>query len=761
MVVRSPLSFRIGDVVAGKYRIDAPPVEGGMALVYQATDMIGRRVALKMISSRYANDPEFRERFHGEAEKAARIDHPNVVPVLDYGESNACPYIAMPYINGRNLREMIAARGKLDPAGTVAVIEQVAAALDAAHALGIVHRDVKPANILVEESTSHVFLADFGIAKALDEDRTKTSILGTEFYLAPERRRGESTKLSDIYSLGVILWEALAGFDVPPLATETASGRRAVSEDLTSVVRKAVELDPACRYQSAGELARAAREALPSETGPVYNRRGPFHEPLSTMLCPQVIKLCDRALDSIGNPTARMEIRRVRATLGEPLTIAIAGGAGVGKSTIVNALLEAQVAETGAGGTTRHVTWYRHGPPRAELVMRGGERRPIPFVPRERLPDVTEVAPTDVTALEVYLEAELLESVTLVDTPGIDASGSSSAAALSVLGVSDMTEDVSKAEALLFAIAADAEDSDHDLLDAFHRRFRGTHASAVNAIGILTRADTRVLAAPAGRPAEQLAEQARAALGQLVTAMVPVYGLLGETVNADRLGDEDTDAVLALSDEQRTNLISGETHALDEEPAGISRLRGKVGQLGLRCMAELAQSGQLTTVEAKRTLRELSGIGELTKHLDRLRLRSDVLKADTALRELESLYWRHKHELQQLYDEIAELRARGPDMYLLPLISEFDRCARGEVALDASMLQEMERLLTGRTLGERVGLDADVGVGDVRAAAKERLRAWRTYGVVGRGGTQVALVAGVVANAYGGVLDSLEPGEDR
>jgi serine/threonine protein kinase len=250
----------IGKTLAG-YRIDALIARGGMGVVYRATHLsLERSVALKVITGELAGREGFRERFLRESRLAARLDHPAVVPVYDAREVDGELIVAMRLVEGGDLRRAIDREGPLQPARAIALLGQVADALDAAHAAGIVHRDVKPHNILVEGDRA--YLSDFGLAKALGESGTRqsaASVVGTAEYMSPEQWRGGAVgPAADVYSLGCVLYEALTG--IVPFARKEADTEPEIPEGLDEVIERAAAKDPDDRYPSAGALIEAARE---------------------------------------------------------------------------------------------------------------------------------------------------------------------------------------------------------------------------------------------------------------------------------------------------------------------------------------------------------------------------------------------------------------------------------------------------------------------------------------------------------------------
>jgi serine/threonine-protein kinase len=269
----------IGTVLGGRYRLVELLGQGGMATIFRGHDsQLGRDVAVKLLRPEYGRDPDFGSRFRQEAHNAASLNHPSIVSVYDYGQDPAGPFIVMELVEGEDLASIIRRSGALPPRQAARITAETARALEAAHASGIVHRDVKPGNVLISRD-GRVKVTDFGIARAVAEAQMTLpgTTLGSVHYFSPEQARGEqATASSDVFSLGIVLYELLTG--QRPWEGDTAaavamarlagpvpdpSTRRAgIPPELAAITRRALAMEPGDRWSSAGAFAGALEAFL-------------------------------------------------------------------------------------------------------------------------------------------------------------------------------------------------------------------------------------------------------------------------------------------------------------------------------------------------------------------------------------------------------------------------------------------------------------------------------------------------------------------
>jgi ketosteroid isomerase-like protein len=323
-------------------RIQGVAGRGGMGIVYRATQLpLGRAVALKLVSPERAAEPAFRARFERESRLAAAIDHPNVIPIYAAGEEDGSLFIVMRWVRGQDLQALIARTGGLDPKRTASIVAQVGAGLDAAHQAGLVHRDVKPANVLIagDEGTGHVYLSDFGLTREVTADTRITESgewLGTVNFMAPEQFEGARVdSRTDVYALGCLLYAALCGqapfagrtvaatmlahLDEPP---PKPSAKPAVPAAFDAVVARAMAKRPVDRYASAGELVEATQAAaeLPRDRPVRPDARN------GAEAAPEADD-AERAATEIQQSSTSAGTARISRAGGRPPRVALLGGA--------------------------------------------------------------------------------------------------------------------------------------------------------------------------------------------------------------------------------------------------------------------------------------------------------------------------------------------------------------------------------------------------------------------------------------------------
>jgi serine/threonine-protein kinase len=340
-VSRPPQS---GDLIADRYELEELLGTGGMSTVFRAHDrQLERRVAIKILHEHYAEDPEYLERFRREARAVARLSHPNIVTVIDRGDDHGRQYIVFEHVDGENLKELVVRSGRLSVRRALELALAVADGLAFAHDHGLVHRDVKPQNVLLS-SEGEVKVTDFGIARSLHMEHGVTqtgTVLGTGEYLAPEQASGKPVSpATDVYSLGVVLWELLAG-DVPFVGENFVAvalrhvnepppplreRRPDVSPRLDAAVQRALAKDPARRFPSMTAFATELRACLAEAEGEAALPSPPPEDDLAMTVVTPPAPVPARAPERRrSRPPARPRRRRPLAYA--LLALAVAGAA--------------------------------------------------------------------------------------------------------------------------------------------------------------------------------------------------------------------------------------------------------------------------------------------------------------------------------------------------------------------------------------------------------------------------------------------------
>lgn len=334
------MAVHVGELIVGRYELELLVGEGGMSTVYRAHDtVLERRVAIKVLHEHFGRDPEYVERFRREARAIARLAHPNVVTVIDRGEWEGRQFIVFEHVDGENLKTVIERAGQLPVVQALDFSCQIARALAFAHQLGIVHRDVKPHNVLIDRSGT-AKVTDFGIARALDADEALTAtgtVLGTGQYLSPEQANGgRGDERSDQYSLGVVTYELLIG--KPPYTGDSLMAvamkhvndpvpsvrdvRPEVPERVDAVVARAMAKDPRDRFGSMDVLAAALESCLAE----VQDQRLRGQEELTGIIKPQPpAEPAPERTQAISTPTPAPAAARARATPPRRSGLRIAG----------------------------------------------------------------------------------------------------------------------------------------------------------------------------------------------------------------------------------------------------------------------------------------------------------------------------------------------------------------------------------------------------------------------------------------------------
>jgi serine/threonine-protein kinase len=358
-VSRPPQS---GDLIAERYELEELVGTGGMSTVFRAHDrQLDRRVAIKILHEHFAEDPEYLERFRREARAVARLSHPNIVTVIDRGDDDGRQYIVFEYVDGENLKELVLRSGRLPVRRALELALAIADGLSFAHQRGLVHRDVKPQNVLLNKD-GDVKVTDFGIARSLHVEHGVTqtgTVMGTGEYLAPEQASGKPVSpATDVYSLGVVLWELLAG-DVPfvgenfvaialrhvnELPPDLRERRPDVSPRLAAAVDRALAKDPARRFPSMADFAKELRACLAEAEGTAAAVMPPPDDAALTMVTPPA--------RAPSRPPARARARRRRPTALYVLLALVVAGAAFAAVLLLGGGSGQHGGGSGSGGST-------------------------------------------------------------------------------------------------------------------------------------------------------------------------------------------------------------------------------------------------------------------------------------------------------------------------------------------------------------------------------------------------------------------------
>jgi eukaryotic-like serine/threonine-protein kinase len=350
MDARPTSSAMIGTILSGRYRLEAKLGSGGMSTVYLARDQtLDRQVAVKVMHREMSEQPEQLERFRQEARAVAKLSHPNVVSVIDAGEDGGHPYIVFEYVEGETLKQRIGRDGALDPQEAIAYAIEIARGLSVAHARKMVHRDIKPQNILID-AEGRAKLTDFGISRQLEQDgMTATGrVLGTTDYVAPEQAMGHGADpRSDIYSLGVVLYEMLVG-QVPFSAdSQVGVAMKHVNEELPDVQRRRPEVSAA--------VALVVERATAKDPGGRYQHVGEMIDDLSTALEVEAARAgsttgeATSVLDALPPPKRKLSGRSRWSRAAIAALLLVAGGSLLAVALISSGRFGGGGAEKGSG----------------------------------------------------------------------------------------------------------------------------------------------------------------------------------------------------------------------------------------------------------------------------------------------------------------------------------------------------------------------------------------------------------------------------
>ena len=461
-----------------------------------------------------------------------------------------------------------------------------------------------------------------------------------------------------------------------------------------------------------------------------------------SVLIERVAGTADEALKKLAPGATKDQIRVLRSGLDEPLRVAVAGREKAGKSTFVNALLGLNIAPTDAGVCTKVVTWFSHGASqRVEIVPRSGARRDVPLRLDEDGEALIDLGaePHEIQRVVIRLPLDVLRDVTIIDTPGLASINERlSGATRELLFLDQASRSASeKADALIFLMSPTILEDDRQALTEFKERFGGLRASAGNAIGVLSRADTIGNGLDDPWPeAELMAARQAQVLAGLVSSVVPVVGLLAESMSHFRTSDMANLLALARLDPVvREDLLLDARILLavdcDVPVEGRQRLISLLGRYGLRRALEAVDGGTSSAGRMARRLEEWSGIGAVqSRILGTFKARSDALRAAAALAGLQTASYEtdpvNRETLRWLRDEVERLEL-DPDMHRLNEIRAGEVASAADLDLPAPLRLDIHRLLTETAPVARLGLSHAATTTELLTAAGEGEARWRRY----------------------------------
>ena len=480
----------------------------------------------------------------------------------------------------------------------------------------------------------------------------------------------------------------------------------------------------------------------------------------------------DETLDGLPAGEVRAGLETVRASLDEPLRVAVAGRVSSGKSTLVNALLRQRAAPTGVGECTKIVCWYRHGvPERVEVRMRSGETRRLPLTPEGGLPESLGVDLAEVADVGVWLSNDTLRALTIIDTPGLSSVNEDvsqrTESLLALDGASRLA--VAHADVLLFVLSHGAREDDASMLEGFRALFGGIRSSAMNAVAVLNKIDKLGADADPWPAARRVAARYAAALRRTVVDVHPVVGLLGETTDSGVMTEADVEALRRLAamppSRRALMLLSPDRFVAADAPVPTearARLLTTLDLFGIGVALAEIDRGADSAVALVDRLRAASGVADLRRRVvEGFGANADALKAEAALAAVDRVSFAPDQPeqvgraLHRLREQVEEMRLDA-GMHRLNEVRALHEVAAGQVPLPDELADDLTRLAVATTPEERVGLEPSTASGEVKAAALQAITRWKAFANDGRAGPRQRWVADVASRS----LETIWAGAD-